>query len=242
MFPYIYIALPSYMVMAFVGGFSALMFLYFRIRTFGILFNDFLKLFLAAAIGCLAGAKALFFLTILPQIPAEYSLLDLPILLLMSGYVFYGGLFGSLIALKMILRRMPSYTWSSLRIFIAPAIPLFHGFGRIGCFMAGCCYGLPLADPIQLGPILLDYLPTQIIEAGFEFLLFGILVYVGYRWKQVNLLKLYLTVYAIFRFIIEFYRGDLDRGFWIVFSTSQWISIFILGYYVFEVVKRKYKC
>ena len=163
-------------------------------------------------------------------------------LLLMSGYVFYGGLFGSLIALKMILRRMPSYRWSSLRIFIAPAIPLFHGFGRIGCFMAGCCYGLPLANPIQIGPISLDYLPTQIIEAGFEFLLFGILVYVGYRWKQLNLLKLYLTVYAIFRFIIEFYRGDLDRGFWIMFSTSQWISIFILGYYVFEAVKRKYKC
>ena len=234
MFPYIYITLPSYTVMAFLGGFASLLFLYFRIPRYGIVFNDFLRLFLVAVVGCLVGAKVLFFLTMLPYAPHGISPLELLILLIASGYVFYGGLFGALAAIKLTFRRVISgnYSWEILRNFIAPALPLFHGFGRIGCFMAGCCYGIPLESPWSIGHITLERMPTQLIESAYEFILFVVLVYIGYRWKQVNLLKVYLISYAIFRFFIEFVRADPDRGGWSLFSTSQWISIFILLYYI----------
>ena len=234
MFPYIYLTLPSYMVMAFIGGFVTLLFLYFRSKRYEIVFDDFLKLFLMAAVGCFIGAKVLFFLTMLPGALGEVSFLELPVLLLVSGDVFYGGLFGSLGAIKFAWQKFlgKSYSWEGLRNFIAPAFPLFHGFGRIGCFMAGCCYGIPLDVPWQIGVIALERLPTQLMESAYEFILFAVLICIGYRWKQVNLLKIYLIAYAIFRFFIEFYRDDLDRGFWLVLSTSQWISIFILIYYL----------
>ena len=222
------------MVMAFIGGFAALMFLYFRIPRYGIVFNDFLKLFIVAAMGCFVGAKVLFFLTMLPYAPREISPLELIILLIASGYVFYGGLLGSLAAIKLTFKRVlrETYSWEVLRNFIAPALPLFHGFGRIGCFMAGCCYGIPLGSPWHIGHIVFERLPTQLIESAYEFFLFVILIYIGHRWKHINLLKVYLVAYAIFRFFIEFVRDDMDRGFWLWFSTSQWISIFILLYYI----------
>ena len=244
MFPYIYLTLPSYMVMAFIGGFVTLLFLYFRSKKYEIAFDDFLKLFLMAAIGCFFGAKVLFFLTMLAGVFGEVSFWDLPILLAVSGYVFYGGLFGSLAAIKLTLQKIlgKGYKWESLRNFIAPAFPLFHGFGRIGCFMAGCCYGIPLEVPWQVGGIALERLPTQLIESAYEFFLFAALICLGYRRKRINLLKIYLIAYAIFRFFIEFYRDDLGRGFWVLFSTSQWISIFILLYYIgiFQSVWRKF--
>ncbi len=99
----------------------------------------------------------------------------------------------------------------TLSIFI-PSIVLAHAFGRVGCFLAGCCYGKETTS--VLGVIFpgmtTPHLPTQLFEALFEFLLFIFMVLVKKKYKGHEL-EIYLYFYSVFRFIIEFYRGD-DRG------------------------------
>ena len=123
---------------------------------------------------------------------------------------------------------------------IAPAVPLFHAFGRIGCFMSGCCYGLELKNPWVLFDVLIfSRIPTQLIEALFEFILFIVLIVWQKKNKMQNYLKFYMIIYAIFRFLIEFFRGDDVRGFFLGISTSQIISLSVLLFYLVIKIKNK---
>lgn len=239
MFPYISITVPSYSVMAFLGAFFTMIFFYCRSKAFGIEFDDFIKLFVACIVGCILGAKLLFLITMVPQLTINLQVWQIPFLYVSSGYVFYGGLFGTIACYKYINNRMGKYTWENARNFLAPALPLFHAFGRIGCFLAGCCYGVPLNSPIMLAGIELTRIPVQLMESGFEFFLFFFLLICSKRYKKQNLMEIYLVMYAIFRFIIEFFRGDIDRGYWIFLYTSQWISLGIVCYYIYHHIKNK---
>lgn len=119
-----------------------------------------------------------------------------------------------------------------------PAIPLFHCFGRIGCFLAGCCYGKVLSSPVVFAGILeFRRIPVQLFEALFEIVLFAVLLLVGRKKMGSHLLGVYLTTYAVFRFINEFFRGDEVRGSYFGCSTAQWISMGILLYYVLKAVR-----
>lgn len=226
--------------MAFLGSFFAITFLFFRIENYDLKFNEFLVMFVTGSIGCLIGSKLLYFLTMLPS-QNDFSLTNLIILFLQSGYVFYGGLFGTLIALRL-FSKYAKKDVDSIYQLTTPALPLFHGFGRVGCFLAGCCYGVTLNEPVDFMNIIRFYiLPTQLIESLFEFILFAILFCLSKKIHKPNLLKLYLLSYSIFRFTIEFFRDDPDRGIWFGLSTSQWISLFILIYYSLKWLKNKYK-
>ena len=237
MLPYIYIVLPTYSVLAFLGSFAALTFLFFRLDDYDLTFKEFLTMFAIGGAGCLLGSKILFFLTMLPTVESV-SPIDLAELFLTSGYVFYGGLFGTLTAVYIFSKRS-NKDFNAIRQLIAPALPLFHGFGRIGCFMAGCCYGVTLEEPIILFDVLtIEVLPTQLIESVFEFMMFAVLCSLGRRYPTVDLLKVYLLSYAAFRFLIEFWRADPDRGLWFGVSTSQWISLLIIGYYLSKMLLR----
>lgn len=122
----------------------------------------------------------------------------------------------------------------SLRLWdILPVIPccitVAHAFGRIGCFFAGCCYGkqtdsflgVVFPERASLGKVH----PTQLYEAAFLFLLFGVLTYLLLVKKYKGTMAIYLIAYAVFRFLIEYLRGD-DRGAFIgPFSPSQVWSI-----------------
>lgn len=231
MCPYIYITLPSYGVMAFVGGFVVLLTVYLRLEKFDVSFETLLKLFPVSAIGGFLGSKLLFAMTQIPELIADFSFERLLLLIPQSGYVFYGGLFG-LLGILAVCRSKDRELRKRIWQMIAPAIPLFHGFGRIGCMMAGCCYGRKLRETILLfGIFEMDRVPVQIIEAIYEFFLCAVIL-VAEKYKRIDGLKLYLTAYAVFRFMIEFFRGDAVRGIFGGLSTAQWISIFILGYYL----------
>jgi phosphatidylglycerol:prolipoprotein diacylglycerol transferase len=112
---------------------------------------------------------------------------------------------------------------------LVPSILLFFTFGRIGCFFAGCCYGCIADWGIALPSHGIEPLiPVQLFEAGFTFLvMIAVLVFRPERKCTGALLPLYLIVYAIGRFVLEFFRGDIGRGVFIL-STSQWISLLIL--------------
>jgi phosphatidylglycerol:prolipoprotein diacylglycerol transferase len=128
-----------------------------------------------------------------------------------GGYVFYGGLVFALMNL-FLLSKLFKLNISTFD-FMIPGLCFGHAIGRIGCFIAGCCYGI-------------NYIPVQLIESFFLF----ILGFKLYKNKNSNLpiLTKYLVAYSIFRFMIEFLRGDADRGIVFGLSTSQWISLMIL--------------
>mgnify|MGYP000129694589 CR=1 FL=1 len=158
--------------------------------------------------------------------------------LLRAGGVFYGGLIGALAAAVVLLRRhrLPLLPVADV---LAPSVALGHFFGRLGCFSAGCCYGAhcskpwavvfthPQAAAISGTPLGVPLHPTQLYEAAFNLVNFLFLSWLfGKRPPAGTVLGAYLASYGTARFVIEFFRGDPDRGFVLggVLSTSQAIA------------------
>ena len=239
MYPYIHIILPSYMVMALIGGFFAVCFIFSRIDKYEILFTDFIKMFLLCMIGGVVGSKVLFAITQIPWLIKHFSIENMILLIPQSGFVFYGGLFGVIFTLMFLTRNDADMRKKVFEISV-PAMPLFHAFGRIGCFLAGCCYGKKLSTPIVIGTIEFARIPVQIIESMAEFILFIVLFILSKKNRDIDLLRIYLVIYAVIRFADEFLRGDKIRGIYGGVSTAQWISLIILFVYRFEYIKGRY--
>ena len=154
-----------------------------------------------------------------------------------SGGVFYGGLIVAVVVALWYIRRAGLPLWTTCDVF-APGIALGHAVGRFGCFFAGCCYGKPTTlpwgivfkDPFAAAnvgtPLGVHLHPTQLYEAGAEFVILMLLLATERKGRAFagRTFWLYMLLYAISRFIIEFYRGD-ERGTVGMFSTSQFISI-----------------
>lgn len=218
--------------------------------------NEVIILLLVSAVGILLGGHLLYALTNLRsllQAWSESASLSLPerlagLLPFFGGAVFYGGLLGGLGvgALYLRARRQPFAPFADV---VAPAIPLFHAFGRIGCFLGGCCYGIPWEGGITYTRALtpeannIPRFPVQLLESALLFALFFLLSWLFRREKlRGKLLPLYLTVYAVLRFFLEFLRGDAIRGAVLWFSTSQWISLgilFALGLFALARLRRR---
>ncbi|MBR4085771.1 MAG: prolipoprotein diacylglyceryl transferase [Lachnospiraceae bacterium] len=227
MYPYIYIIVPSYALFASVGMFFALLLLRGRIDKYKVDIRDFIKLIVCSAVCLLVGSKFLFVITLIPRFVEASSISEIINSILQSGFVFYGGLLGMLIGISFWVKRSQKYNLDTIYNMMAPAIPLFHAFGRMGCFMTGCCYGKELKTPIAVGnAIKLVRFPTQLLEVVFECIMFVILLIFERKGNQ-KLLWIYLLCYSLFRFVIEFFRGDEIRGIFGGLSTSQWISIII---------------
>ena len=240
MYPHIYIVLPTYIVLAFAGGLAATAYTYWQIERFQVKFVDFIKLLLICAVCGFIGGKILFIVTQIPQLLLHFSIQNLLTLMINSGIVFYGGLFGVLFGVRL-FAKIRHYDTTNIFRMVVPAMPLFHGFGRIGCLMAGCCYGKELSSPIILmESVQLNRVPTQLFEVVFEFMLFVVLLIVRRKNSNRNLLRIYLLAYAFFRFINEFFRGDEIRGIFFGLSTAQWISIAIVVYYAVMQIKTVY--
>lgn len=211
-------------------------------RRRGVDDNEIIVLLLVSAVGILLGSHVLYALTNLPALlrylsaSANLSLGDWfrGLLPYVGGAVFYGGLLGGLAAgaLYLRIRRLPFAAYADIA---APAIPLFHAFGRIGCFLGGCCYGIPWEGGITYTRALspeangVARFPVQLLESALLFALFFLLAALFRRGALCGkLLALYLAVYAVLRFLLEFLRGDAIRGVYFGLSTSQWISLAIL--------------
>ena len=102
------------------------------------------------------------------------------------------------------------------------------------CFLAGCCYGKKLNKIFSVLNVEIDTFPVQLIEALLELFIFLILCVAENYKKDINLLEIYLLLYAIVRFTLEFFRGDDIRGMFYGLSTSQWISMVIILFYLIK--------
>ena len=158
-----------------------------------------------------------------------------------AGGVFYGGLIAAVLVGLWLVRKYKLPVWTTGDL-MAPGIALGHVIGRMGCLLAGCCYGRPtnvpwaitFKDPaaaINVGtPLGIPLHPTQLYDAGAELIILAILLATEKRGNKFpgRTFWGYLVLYAISRFIIEFFRGD-DRGMaFNVISTSQIVSAAIV--------------
>ncbi|MCA9771528.1 MAG: prolipoprotein diacylglyceryl transferase [Myxococcales bacterium] len=153
-----------------------------------------------------------------------------------GGMVYYGGVLGAALVFLLYV-PLSGLKYGFVSDLIAPAVPLSLTFGRMGCFLVGCCYGRP-AGPDHfwtlnfqqgIGVQHADLYPTQLMSALAAFTLFLFLSWFKYRKRFDGQVALaFLILYPITRFTIEFYRNDA-RGFMEVgpfsFSESQVVSI-----------------
>ena len=187
-------------------------------------------------ISALIGAKLMLLIVEFPYFRANPAEL---FSLARSGGVFYGGLIFAVLVSAWYIRRQGLPLWTTCDVF-APGIALGHAIGRMGCLMAGCCFGKPttvpwavtFTDPAAAAnvgtPLGIPLHPTQLYEAGAELAILGFLLATERRGRPFpgRTFWSYMLLYAISRFIIEFYRGDL-RGMIFGISTSQFISLLI---------------
>lgn len=203
-------------------------------------FNDFIILESYCFLGAFLGAKLLYILVSFRYI--DWSRIgDLQYLkaLFSGGFVFYGGLIGGILTVILVgkIYKIPAGEYIRDYIFL---IPLVHAFGRIGCFMAGCCYGIRYSG---LGAVVfpsgcfapsgVKLFPVQIVEAAGLMAIAMLILGLQMRFSWKYTVETYLFLYGILRFILENYRNDTARGIYWNFSTSQWIS---LGMILFSVV------
>ena len=212
-----------------------------RGKKFGIEANLIMDLGLYILVSALVGAKLL-----LLVVDWQHYQHD-PWSLVRSGGVFYGGLVAAVATSIWFFYKHKLSVWLMCDI-LAPSVALGHAIGRLGCFSAGCCYGRPTTMPwgvtftdtyakeIVGVPLGISLHPTQLYESIVEFAIFGILIYLSTRKKfDGQIFWSYVALYSVARFVIEHYRGDLDRGlaFGGVVSTSQIIAAVLLVVAIF---------
>lgn len=227
----------SYGVLLAIAYLAGLQLAVVRARRAGIDAAKIMDLGIYLIIAALVGAKLM-----LVAVDFEYfrsnpgELLSL----VRAGGVFYGGLIFSFATGLYLVRRYRLPVWASADMY-APGIALGHVVGRMGCLLAGCCYGRPttmpwgltFTDPVanaNVGtPLGMPLHPTQIYDAGAELLILIILLVFERRGRPFHgrTFWLYILLYSISRFIVEIYRGD-PRGMVFGISTSQFVSLLIL--------------
>ena len=180
------------------------------------------------------GAKLLFVIVEFPAFVKD------PLSVLGSeGFVVYGGIILGVLA-AIIYCRIKGLAFLEYFDLCAPSISLAQGFGRIGCFLAGCCYGrqtesfLGVVFPENsMAPAGVKVLPTQLFSSAGDFLIMGILLLYSRKKKHTgDVGALYMLLYGVGRFLVEFLRAD-DRGNIGSLSTSQMISIVIVAGAIF---------
>ncbi len=181
---------------------------------------------ISAALGF--GSAALF--------QATYNYIDNPAagFDLGGGLTFIGGLIGGVatfLIVYFLFRKKYQTKLVDVLSFIPCCILIAHAFGRVGCFFAGCCYGKPTDSflGVQFPHLPHKVHPTQLYEAVFLFGLFAICFLLVWKKNFQHNMSLYLVCYGVFRFCLEYLRGD-DRGQFLgtAISPSQFWSIVMI--------------
>lgn len=219
----------GYGLMIGIGFMSAYLVSDYRAKKKGLDADHVFGLAVWAIVIGLLSAKALYYITIFDQIMRDPKIL----LDIANGFVVYGGIIGGILG-GYVYCRKHKLNFLKYADLILPAVALAQGFGRIGCFLAGCCYGMETDGAFAIvfrdsmyAPNNIPLLPTQLMSSAFNFVHFFVLVWLSGRVKKDGqVAAMYLIIYSMGRFVIEFFRGDLIRGTVGALTTSQFISLF----------------
>ena len=153
-----------------------------------------------------------------------------------SGLVFYGGLIGGIVG-GILGIKVAKINTQLVERSVVPFLPIGHAIGRIGCLLAGCCTGkeydgiFAIHYPSTVSELSAEqgYFPVQLLEAGINIIIsITLIIYSKKQKPKYSILFLYLLLYSVMRFCLEFLRGDEIRGIYFGLSTSQCISILLL--------------
>jgi phosphatidylglycerol:prolipoprotein diacylglycerol transferase len=226
-----------------IGFALATMFIYHQAPKFGLSREKCVDLAITILLSGVIGARLLYvFLN-----RSFYAANPLEIFMLYKGgLVWYGGFISGVVAMIVYVKLNKLSFWTVVDL-VAPYAALAQGFGRIGCFLNGCCYGINVAPGFPLAvtfpPETDPRLPTQLISAGILFLIFVLLMIWQNRRRFIGEIFLgYCILYSSKRFIIEFFRGDNPKLFFGL-TISQLISagIFISAISMFILKVKKWK-
>lgn len=245
-------SVPAYGLIITLGVICANISAFLYLRKEQLDTNDFIILEAYCFLGAFLGAKLLFFIVSFDQIQWNRVMEpDYFNSLMQGGFVFYGGMLGGLLFVLLAgrLHRIDAKDYIERLIFL---IPFIHAFGRVGCYRAGCCYGITYAgfgsiiySQGTMAPYGISLFPVQLVEATLLVIISAILMCLTIKEKRKLTVPVYFITYGAVRFILEFFRGDDVRGSYLFFTTSQWISIalFILGSTVlFRTAQRRKTC
>jgi phosphatidylglycerol:prolipoprotein diacylglycerol transferase len=237
--------LPAYGVMVALGFLAGLWSTLRLARRAGLDTQKIQDLVIYCAITGLVGAKLMMFAfdwQYYARNPGEMFSLST----LRAAGVYQGGFLLALVFAVFYMRRNRMPVWQTMDCF-APGIALGHALGRIGCFAAGCCYGVLCQRPWAVRftnpdvkefsniPMNVPLHPTQIYEALGNLAIFGVLYKLFDPMKRPGgLISLYLVLYSLLRFTVEFFRHHEQAPlFGMSLSHTQWISLatLLLGLY-----------
>jgi phosphatidylglycerol:prolipoprotein diacylglycerol transferase len=234
------LTIHSYGVMLALGFFAGLWTATRRARLANVSPDTVADTTLWLMVGSIIGARFVYVTTYWKQEFADQPVSEI-FMIQHGGLVFYGGLLGAIVACLIYFRWKKLPTWKMADIF-APSIALGSVFGRIGCLLNGCCYGrscelpwairFPADNPAH--PPTTPVHPTEIYDALLNLILYMFLAWLFRRKKfDGQIFAIYLMVYAVFRSIVEFFRGDypVDHIHGGLFTSAQLLSvpIFIAG-------------
>jgi len=232
--------LPTYGVLVAVAFLAALWLAGRLARRAGLNAEDVTNLGVYCALAGLAGAKLLMFVfdwDYYSSNPGEIFSLST----LRAGGVFHGGLIVALITAAVYMRRKRLPGLKTADVF-APALALGHAIGRLGCFAAGCCWGVacdrswavtftdPEAHRLVGVPLNTPLYPTQLMESLSEAVI-AVVLYGLIRKPHRDglIIGMYLVLYGVVRFVVEFYRFHQQPNPWDgPFSSTQWIALVLL--------------
>lgn len=206
-------------------------------------------------LGAILGARIVYVTTYWKQEFADQPFAEV-FMIQHGGLVYYGGLIGAVVAGIIAIRCLKLPLWKTADVF-APSIALGSVFGRIGCLLNGCCYGRtcdlpwaitftnPQANKYSNTPLGVPLHPTEIYDALLNLLLYFFLAWM-FRRKQFDgqIFATYLILYAVFRSIVEYFRGDYpDDHIHAGLTSAQLVSvpIFITGLALAAILSRRAK-
>ena len=245
------LTLPSYTLMLCLGAAVFLALLLYKGKKEGLDKRELLFVGIFVLGCCVIGAKLLYalvtFLNSTYQVAVHFREgIAKGFIYLFSGFVYYGGVIGGLIGVRIYCRINAS---NIDRLFSAGfvGIPLMHAIGRIGCFLAGCCYGIEYEGfgavtfpSSAANPVEVSRFPVQLLSAAVDLIIFAALSVIRRREKTAAaLFGSYLLMYGTARLAVEFLRGDILRRVWGGLLTTQYLSSLAVGAGIWLLVRAK---
>lgn len=229
-------SVPAYTFLITLGYVAGFLVVFFGRNVYKIKKENIFFAYIFAGIGAVVGGKMFYVLQGLPDFLKYHEQYNVSFMdyVMRSGYVYYGALIGVLLLVLLYAKLYREPFWPAIETLI-PALPLSQAFGRVGCLMAGCCYGMPSEhgfyfNASEVAPHDIKLFPIQLVEAIACLGLFFVLFYLSRKkHKQGFLLSLYFIIYGAIRFIDEFFRYDAVRGIYGGLSVSQWLSIVFIA-------------
>lgn len=228
-------SLPTYGVLVALGFLAGLAVTLRIARRAGLAAEKVTNLAVYCAMAGILGAKLFMFLFDLPDYIRDPGQI-FTLATLQAAGVFHGGLIAAILFAVVYMRRQAMPVLPTMGAF-APGIALGQAIGRLGCFAAGCCWGRECTLPWgvrfrsdEAAPVPLDRTlhPAQLYESALDLLIFAFLYrQAGRAAKPGRLIGLYLVLYSVARFIVEFFR-EHEQALVGPFSLTQWISLGLL--------------